>query len=234
MISRSNLNAPEKLRAIYGFLKRSFGPQYWWPAKTPFEVTVGAILTQNTAWTNVEKAIASLRSAGQLSLSALSGLPRKRLARLIRPAGYFNVKAVRLQAWTRYLRAKGCKTDLKPLRGVPTEKLRHEMLEVKGIGPETADSILLYALDRPVFVVDAYTKRVLSRHGLLDERASYGETQDLFIRSLKPSVGLFNEYHALLVALGKDYCRPRPKCAECPLNCLFPSKKAMLRVLLGR
>jgi len=234
MISRSSLKTSEQLREVYGLLERSFGPQHWWPAQTPFEVTVGAILTQNTAWTNVEKAIANLRSAGQLSLPALSGLPRKRLARLIRPAGYFNVKAVRLQAWTRYLRAKGCKTDLRPLKGVPTEKLRHELLEVKGIGPETADSILLYALDRPVFVVDAYTKRVLSRHGLLDEKASYGETQALFTGALRSSRRLFNEYHALLVALGKDYCRPRPKCAECPLNCLFPSKKAMLRVLMGR
>ncbi len=118
--------------------------------------------------------------------------------------------------------------------GIPTEELRRELLDVKGIGPETADSILLYALDRPVFVVDAYTKRVLSRHGLLDDKVSYGETQALFTGSLKHSAGFFNEYHALLVALGKDYCRPRPKCAQCPLKCLFPTKKAMLQVFTSR
>jgi len=215
-----------KLKEIYGRLLTFFGPQKWWPGETPFEVTLGAILTQNTAWTNVEKAIRNIRTNGRLHLAGLSKLGEERLAELIRPSGFFNVKSKRLKEWFGFLRSHGCKRDLRALERIPTEELRKKLISVKGIGPETADSILLYALERPIFVVDAYTKRIFSRHGFVSGTADYHEVQDLFTRNLKPSVNLFNEYHALLVALGKEYCRPKPKCDSCPLNYLFGPKKS--------
>lgn len=179
---------------------------------------MGAILTQNTSWSNVEKAISNLKKAGALKAQSLYILPKKRLAKLIRPAGYFNLKAERLKEFLRFFFQR-YGASLKRMAAKETSELRQELLAVKGIGPETADSILLYALNKPVFVVDAYTKRVLSRHSLLKEDSSYGQAQDLFMQSLQNDVRLFNEYHALIVKLGKDYClKNKPRCGICPLR----------------
>lgn len=178
---------------------------------------MGAILTQNTAWGNVERALAALRARRLLDPARLSGLPLPRLARLIRPSGTFRVKARRLRAFLAYLLARH-RGSLARLSRAPLDSLRAELLGVPGIGPETADSILLYAVGRPVFVVDAYTRRVLARHRLLSPRASYEEVRAFFERHLPQDPRLFNEYHALLVAVGKHYCRSRPRCAECPLR----------------
>ena len=194
-----------------------FGPQHWWPARTRFEVVVGAILTQNTAWSNVEHALAALRSLRLLTPARLARLPLRRLAELIRPSGYFRVKALRLRAFLRYLRRR-YHGSLNLMSRAPLDPLRGELLAVPGIGPETADSILLYALGRPVFVVDAYTRRVLSRHRLLPHEADYEEARAFFERHLPSDPRLFNEYHALLVAVGKQYCRSHPYCEECPLR----------------
>ncbi|HEY7678149.1 MAG TPA: endonuclease III domain-containing protein [Candidatus Methylomirabilis sp.] len=211
----------QRLLRLYDLMFRAYGPQHWWPARTRFEVVVGAVLTQNTAWTNVEKAIARLRAAGALRPAALAALPRQRLAALIRSAGYYNIKAERLQNLLRYLRRR-CGLHLPRLfRGAP-QALRRELLAVNGIGPETADSILLYAGNIPIFVVDAYTRRILARHGLLRPDAGYGETQALFTAHLPPDVALFNEYHALLVMVGKDHCRSVPRCETCPLRADLP------------
>ena len=202
---------------IYKTLYNTFGPQHWWPGETPFEISVGAILTQNTNWTNVEKAIKNLKENNVLTAGKLHKLGTKKLASLIRPSGYFNVKAVRLKAFLSYLtnHHSGSMTRMK--RRDPSE-LRDELLTVNGIGPETADSILLYALDKPVFVIDAYTGRVLRRHGLASDDMTYHELQALFHEALPADVRLYNEYHALFVRLGKEYCRPKPKCKGCPLE----------------
>ncbi len=194
-----------------------FGPQHWWPARTRFEVVVGAVLAQNTAWSNVEHALAALRSRGLLTAARLAALPLGRLAELIRPSGYFRVKALRLREFLRYLRRR-YHGSLNLMSRASLDPLRGELLAVRGIGPETADSILLYALGRPVFVVDAYTRRVLSRHRLLPHEADYEEVRAFFERHLPSDPRLFNEYHALLVAVGKQYCRSRPHCEECPLR----------------
>lgn len=211
----------KKLRLIYGKLYKSFGPQHWWPADTPFEVMVGAILTQNTNWQNVEKAVANLKKNKALDPAKLYRMPQKKLALLIRPAGYFNIKAKRLKNFLKfYLDTYGAKE--KNMRGVDRHILRNDLLRVNGIGQETADSILLYALNKPVFVVDAYTKRICSRHGLIPEDASYQDAQKLFMQNLKNDVQLFNEYHALLVRTGKDFCRKsKPRCGICPLKDLL-------------
>jgi endonuclease III related protein len=208
------------LKAIYDKLSAFYGPQHWWPGDSPFEVAVGAILTQNTNWTNVEKAIHNLKEHGVLSAKSLHQIPVEELASLIRPSGYYNVKAKRLRAFIDYLvgRYGGSMARLK--KG-GTETLREELLAVNGIGQETADAILLYALDKPVFVIDAYTKRVLSRHGVMGMNASYEEYQQLFHDEFDGDVRLFNEYHALLVSVGKVYCNPEPRCAGCPLSAVF-------------
>ena len=220
----SSRKTSQQLEGIYSKLHQFFGPQHWWPGETPFEVTVGAILTQNTAWTNVEKAICNLKNAKVLNISALSKISSSRMAHLIKPAGFFNIKTKRLMAWMHFLIQKGCKNNLDPLQAIPTPQLRHELLKVKGIGPETADSILLYALERSVFVVDAYTQRILKRHNLVSEGATYDEIQSFFEKNLVGSGRLFNEYHALIVAIGKSYCKSTAKCEACPLNYLFGGK----------
>lgn len=202
---------------IYERLFRAFGPQHWWPGQTRFEIIVGAILTQNTSWTNVAKAIANLEGAGCLDPDRLHALDAAELEPLIRPAGYFRLKAKRLRNFTRWL-CDQYQGDLDALDAVETRRLREELLGISGIGPETADSILLYALQRPVFVVDTYTARVAVRHGLIEPDINYEQLQDLFEANLAPDASLFNEYHALLVRVGKDYCKPKPKCAACPLN----------------
>ncbi len=205
---------------VYSRLFSTFGRQHWWPGDSPFEVMIGAILTQNTNWGNVERAIENLKTAKALTPAAIHEMSHERLAELIRPAGYFNVKAKRLKAFIEFFinRYSG---RVSRMRKVDTETLRRELLSVNGIGSETADSMLLYALERPVFVIDAYTKRVLSRHGVMDGAESYERFQEFFHTALSRDVQLFNEYHALLVRLGKDFCKPRPRCEGCPLSGLF-------------
>ncbi len=207
----------ETLTEIYELLYEAFGPQHWWPGETPFEVITGAILTQNTNWTNVEKAIANLKSAGCLSPEALHRIELSRLAELIRPAGYYNIKAQRLKNFLNWLFDSygGSLANLEP---VSTSRLREELLAIKGIGRETADSILLYALGRPVFVVDAYTARIAVRHGLIEPDADYEQLRELFESNLPQDTQLFNEYHALLVRAGKEFCRPKARCPGCPLE----------------
>ncbi|MBF0506626.1 MAG: endonuclease III domain-containing protein [Nitrospirae bacterium] len=217
-MGKSN-NQKKRLLEVYDKLYAYYGPQDWWPGDSPFEVAVGAILTQNTNWTNVEKAIANLKAARLLSARALHGLTTSQLASLIRPSGYFNIKAKRLKAFLAFL-SESFHGSMKEMKKGDFSSLRPALLGVNGIGPETADSILLYALDKPVFVVDAYTKRVMSRHGVMDPGASYDEYQLLFHRALDNDVPLFNEYHALLVMVGKDFCKPKPLCENCPLTSL--------------
>lgn len=217
----------ENLLKIFKKLYSFYGPQHWWPGDSPFEIAVGAILTQNTNWGNVERAIKNLKDAKVLSAQALYELPVQKLASLIRPAGYFNIKAKRLKAFIKFL-MNDYAGSMKRMGKKDTESLRKELLSINGIGPETADSILLYALDKPVFVIDAYTRRVLSRHGIMDYNASYEEYQGLFHQELDEDVPLFNEFHALFVRLGKDFCRPKPKCEGCPLNQSVPTPIASL------
>jgi endonuclease-3 related protein len=208
----------EILEEIYRRLHAFFGPQHWWPADTPFEVCVGAILTQNTSWKNVRKAIDNLRQDGCLDVFSINDMPAEILAEKIRPAGYYNIKADRLHSFTRFLVSK-YNGDVATMAREETGILRKALLDVKGIGPETADSILLYACGKPVFVVDGYTLRALARHDVIDEDSDYRRVQELFMDHLPKDVELYNEYHALWVAVGKDYCKKRqPRCAECPLK----------------
>lgn len=214
-----NKKKPHKkiLLDIYNTLFKAFGPQHWWPGETPFEVAVGAILTQNTNWGNVEKAINNLKNSKVLNAALLHKMPHKELASLIKPAGYFNIKAKRLKHFLAFL-ANHYRSDIGKMRNNDIHSLRKELLSVNGIGPETADSILLYALEKPVFVIDAYTKRVLIRHNLASEKTGYHELQELFHENIAKNVQFFNEYHALFVMIGKHYCKPKPRCEECPLK----------------
>ncbi len=205
------------LQEIYQKLLDQFGPQSWWPAETPFEVIVGAILTQNTNWGNVEKALANLKKHRILDPRGLLDVPVSRLAKLIRPAGYFNIKARRLKNFIQVL-FEDYNGSLAAMRREPLKALRERLLRINGIGPETADSILLYAFGKPVFVVDAYTRRMLYRHGLVPQRIDYHGIQDLFNANLITDGPVFNEYHALLVRLGKEFCRTHPRCELCPLK----------------
>lgn len=208
--------ADNQLQKVFNTLLTTYGPRHWWPGETPFEVCVGAILTQNTNWGNVEKAIANLKTADRLSIVGIATLAPDALAALIRPAGYFNVKAARLQAFTGFVQ-QNYHGSLDQLFAGPWEEIRHELLMVKGIGPETADSILLYAGQKPSFVVDAYTRRIFSRLGFVDEQISYDELRNYFMDRLSMDTALFNEYHALIVELGKQACRPKPQCTVCCL-----------------
>lgn len=203
--------------SLYDALYQHYGPRHWWPGETPFEVMVGAILTQNTAWRNVEKAVLNLKQRKLLTPRALQRIPTPRLAHLIRAAGYFNVKASRLKnfinfLWTRY---QGSPERMKRR---DLEQLRPELLEVNGIGRETADSILLYAMGKPSFVVDAYTRRVFSRHRYLRGDENYDAIRALFSKLLPKRVSLYNDFHAQIVEVGKDYCRKLPRCETCPLR----------------
>ncbi len=206
-----------KLEKVYKTLYAHYGPQSWWPAKSRFEVILGAILTQNTNWKNVEKAIANLKDKNLLSSKALQKVSQKRLATLIRPSGYFNIKADRIKSFLHFLESV-YGGDLQRMFREKTGTLRKKLMSVKGVGPETADSILLYAGGRPVFVVDAYTRRILSRHGLCENGCDYDQMQTLFMENLTADTRMFNEYHALLVCVGKEYCIPQPDCSECPLQ----------------
>jgi endonuclease-3 related protein len=202
---------------IYQRLYRAYGPMHWWPGETPFEVMVGAILTQNTSWRNVEKAIQNLKARKVLHVRGIQQLKTSQLASLIRSSGYFRIKAERLKAFVDFL-SENYNGDLKRMMKEGVETLRQKLLHVKGIGPETADSILLYGLKKPIFVVDAYTKRILSRHRIISAKTSYDEVQRLFMDYLPHDEGLFNEYHALLVYLGKTLCKKIPRCDRCPIK----------------
>ncbi len=205
------------LEKIYHRLFTRFGPQDWWPGDTPFEIIVGAILTQNTNWGNVERAIAHLKKARVLTPPALRDIPIKKLAALIKPSGYFNIKAKRLKNFIIFL-FEEYDGRLAKMAKEPLPSLRKKILSVNGIGPETADSILLYAFGKPVFVIDAYTQRVFFRHYVLEQEADYHVAQRIFMDHLKTDIPVFNEYHALIVRVGKDFCKPKPVCAPCPLN----------------
>jgi endonuclease III related protein len=209
------------LREVYDQLYRAWGAQHWWPGRTRFEIIVGAILTQSTAWNNVELAIRRLKAARALDVRRLHALGPARLAALVRPAGFFNVKARRLRAFTSLV-ANGFGGRLDALLRLPAADLRRALLGVHGIGPETADSILLYAAGRPAFVVDAYTRRFLRRHGWMDARSPYDSVAELFTRAIPARVPLYNEFHALIVRLGKTHCRSAPRCGACPLQHLLP------------
>jgi endonuclease III related protein len=200
-------------------LQERYGPQHWWPADSPFEVMVGAILTQNTAWSNVERAILGLRQANLLHPQGLAEAEPARVAEYIRPAGYFNVKARRLQSFCRYLLETGGESALARL---DTDALRHQLLAVHGVGPETADDILLYAFQRPVFVVDAYTRRLFGRLGLCATDVPYESLRLGVEQALRGGHALYNELHALIVRHAKEHCRKRPACGGCPVGSRCP------------
>lgn len=234
-----NLQRRAQLKNIYDVLFAAFGPQHWWPAKTPFEVMVGAILTQNTNWSNVARAIANLKQAKCLSPRALRDISHAKLARLIKPSGYFNIKAKRLKNFIRFLFDE-YNGNLRRMAEEDLVVLREKVLGVNGVGPETADSILLYALGKPIFVIDGYTKRVLWRHGFINSTADYHDVQKIFMESfptrLETAAGdvrFYNEFHALFVHLGAEICRPRPLCDQCPLN-LIPRRKSVKPVKTRR
>jgi endonuclease-3 related protein len=208
----------QKLQDIYTRLLSCYGPQQWWPGDGPFEVIVGAILTQSAAWKNAEKGITNLKKAGFLSPQALRDLPSSNLAELIHPCGYYNAKAAKLKAFVKWF-GECFADDLEKMFGGATGRLREDLLKVHGIGEETADSILLYAGNKPIFVVDAYTRRIIDRIGIKPKGNEYAEYQDLFMSNLPRDSRMFNEYHALLVALGKNICRKKdPRCGGCCLN----------------
>ncbi len=216
--ARPSLDA-DSLRAVFQTLLAAYGPQHWWPGETAFDVMVGAILTQNTAWTNVETGLARLTDRVPLDAEAILSLPPEELAECLRPVGYFNVKARRLAAFCRaYLEAGG----LAVLAALDTADLRRRLLAIHGVGPETADDMLLYAFGRPVFVVDAYTRRIFVRLAMLTGSEGYETIRHGFETALGQDVPLFNEYHALIVRHGKDVCRTRPRCGDCCLRGLCP------------
>jgi len=216
-------NTDAALLKIYDLLFRRYGPQSWWPGDSPFEVMVGAILTQSTAWQNVEKAIVNLKTAGVMSPASLRQIPTPELAQLIHPVGYYNAKALKLQALVRWLSAS-CGDNMNILFVRETDLLHRQLLAVHGIGPETADSILLYAGNKLVFVIDAYTRRIFSRLGLKPEHDTYDDWQIYFSGTLPQNTQLFNEYHALLVRLGKEACRKKPVCDDCCLRKICKSR----------
>jgi endonuclease-3 related protein len=232
-VSPTNINQgydmPPLLHA-YERLLTAFGPQHWWPGESPFEIMVGAMLVQNTAWRNVERAIANLREAGLMEPRKMFAVRPEELAELIRPAGYYQIKARRLRNLLKFV-VDEHHGSLDAMFGLSVETLREQLLSIHGIGPETADAILLYAGGLPTFVVDTYTHRILARHGWIGFDAEYHEIKDLFESALPADTSVYNEYHALLVRVGKDYCkRSFPKCDECPLVELLPASGALAPV----
>lgn len=211
------MNISERLLEIYELLLKRFSYQEWWPGETRFEIIVGAILTQNTNWRNVEKAINNLKKADMLSPERMQACPQDALAELIRPAGYYNIKAKRIKSFLNWL-FENYAGSLEALEGYSKYALREELLQIKGVGRETADSILLYGFEKPSFVVDAYTARIFIRHGFIDEFADYDQIKELFEGGLPEDTQLYNEYHALIVQLGKQYCKKKPSCSGCPLE----------------
>lgn len=216
------------LLAAYNALRARYGHRNWWPADTPFEMCVGAVLTQNTAWKNVTQAIANLKAAGALDVFAIHLMEPEELAVLIKPSGYYNIKARRLKSLVSHI-VRRHRGELSSLLDLPLGTLRKELLSVNGVGKETADSIILYAAEKPIFVVDAYTKRVLGRHGILPADSDYDEVQEFFHRHLPRDVPLFNDYHAQFVAVGKNHCKAKPSCEGCPLADVFPPHGAKRR-----
>jgi endonuclease-3 related protein len=216
---RNNPPATDLLE-IYNRLLTAFGPQHWWPAESRFEMIIGAILTQNTAWKNVEKALLSLKKEVVLDPAALHKMPQQKLAWLIRPSGFFNLKALRIKAWITFLFDE-YDGSLDQMFAEEGDRLREKLLSIKGLGPETVDSILLYAGHYPYFVVDAYTRRIFSRHNLLDPKGPYQTIQHFFMERLPADQKLYNEYHALIVTLAKRFCKKEPDCTGCPLYYLF-------------
>jgi len=240
-VKRSPQGLPPLLKKIYQTLLDFYGPQGWWPADSPFEVAVGAILTQNTSWQNVEKAIQNLKSKDLLNPLKLYKTSFKRLSSFLKPSGYFNIKTKRLKSFLAYL-IRNYDGDIRRMRRHPLPSLRKELLQVDGIGEETCDSILLYALNKPIFVVDAYTRRIFARYGCIPEKVTYDEIQNFFMKNLvsgfsglnglnrirnsgkgritnhQSPVTIFNEYHALIVRHGKTLCKKIPLCRECPLS----------------
>ena len=218
----------EKIRAFYDAMLKAYGPQHWWPAQTPFEVVIGAILTQNTNWKNVERAIVNLKRENLLNPEALAKIPTEHLAEVIRPAGYYRIKAKRLKNFIAML-VRDFGGDLDALFVLRTSALREAVLGVSGIGPETADSIVLYAAAKPVFVVDTYTARILYRHGVIDIDATYEDIQSLMQDNLAEDVPTFQEYHALLVEVGKRQCKKAaPICTGCPLQPLLEDGRPVI------
>lgn len=216
------MDRQDLLLAYYGTMLDALGPSKWWPGQTPIEIALGAILTQNTNWSNVEKAMANLRDRDLLDARALAALPEAELAELIRPSGSYRVKAKRVRNFLAFLDDRA-DLDLERLKAQDTASLREDLLGVSGIGPETADSILLYALDHPSFVVDAYTRRILNRHMLVPEDIGYAELRAFFMDVLPPDTRLFNEFHALVVRTAKTWCaKKRGHCDDCPLAVFLP------------
>ncbi len=206
------------LLKYYECMYKALGPSYWWPGETPFEICVGAILTQNTNWKNVERAIWNLKEKDLLDPQKLFFLQDEKLAELIRPAGYFRIKTKRLKNFLKFL-YKEVNFDLEKLKNMDLDELRQKLLSIKGIGYETADSMILYAFEKPSFVVDAYTARIFQRHGLIGERVSYEELRAFFMENLPKDVELYKEYHALIVRVGKSWCgKKRQRCEDCPLK----------------
>lgn len=224
---------PRKVQRIFTVLHEHFGDLHWWPGESPFEIIVGAILTQNTAWRNVEIAIANLKTAGVLSPEGIRRTNDDTLAGLIRPSGYYHVKTRRLKAFIRFFYEE-FGGDLERMFAEEVPLLRKKLLTVKGIGEETADSILLYAGNKPVFVVDAYTRRILERHGVIEGDTDYGQIQALFVKHVPARAPLYNQYHALLVNTGKDFCRKEPRCETCPLRVLDPGERTGRKRAGGR
>jgi endonuclease-3 related protein len=218
------MEAAETLRQYYTALRERLGQQGWWPARTRLEVILGAILTQNTAWSNAALAVRRLRKAGLLNLAKLQRASRSELEHCIRPAGFYRQKALTIRNFLRWLE-RVCGGSLATLFALPAQEARRELLTVKGLGPETVDAILLYAGRHPYFVVDAYTRRILARHRLVSARANYSAVQQFLQQHLPPDQALFNQYHALLVGVGKRFCRRlKPNCEACPLKGFLPDQ----------
>ena len=225
------------LRRMYELMSGHFGPTHWWPGDTPFEIAVGAILTQNTAWTNVEKAIANLKRERLLSPQTILTCPSGKLENALAPSGYFRVKTKRLRSFCAFL-VQRYDGSMARMAKRPLEVLRPELLAIHGVGPETADDILLYACGKTVFVVDAYTRRIFSRHGLVPEKIEYEDLRRFFESHVEPDLHCYKEYHGLIVWTGKEFCRRNPKCAECPLGPTLKNKRPhssirMIRVIRG-
>ena len=207
----------DSLFSLFWRLYDAFGPQHWWPGQSPFEIAIGAILTQNTSWKNVEKAISNLKSSGSLTPEAIWYMADEDLARILRPSGYYNIKARRLKNFVKVL-LEDFRGDMAYMAMQKDSVIREKLLKINGVGPETADSIILYALEKPSFVIDAYTFRILERHDIIDSYWDYTGLRDLFMESLPRDVLLFNEFHALFVMAGKTFCKTRqPKCDKCPV-----------------
>ena len=212
------MSTRERINKIYKLLFQKYGPQGWWPGDSELECILGAILTQNTSWTNVEKAIQNLKNLNLISVKKLKLITTNELAELIRPSGYYNQKAIKIKNFISFL-SENYQGKLENMLEEETWVLRNKLLQIKGIGPETADSILLYSANKPLFVIDDYTYRIFSRHALVPEQTNYGEMQEIFMDSLENNSELFNEYHALIVKVGKEHCKKqKPICTGCPLE----------------